>query len=297
MKATPETRQRMLWAITAILSPIAFWIVFGLYEKLALAQSDPRGQSSRWFPSAEEQHRTQQLHDGLMREALQGNWKQVAQIADDTCGKECPGLIFPLQAEAYWHLGNRALSADLWSRMLDWESPVAQADLQALKGDRKAYVAFVTPLLRSPGGAPPNEAAWACVLLPEALPDYAPVVALAEKALQQAPSPGPDERGNVLNTLGVALYRAGRYGDAIQRLEESERLTKTKMNTIFLALSYSKLGQPGKARPLAESVYTYMQTSLGESNRFRPEYLFFAKELEATLPPQKAQKAQKATTQ
>ncbi len=278
----------MLVAVTATLTPLALWLVFGLYERLAPPPRPPRLFSPRLF-SPEERKRLAEFREELLKAARAGQWQRVVKRTDDTCGGDCPPQLLPLQAEAHWRLGNRDQSASLWSRTLPWESPVAQADFQTLKGDKKTYVSFVAPLLVSQERVVLNDAAWACVIMAGALPDYKPVVTLAEKALQQATT--PEDKGNVLNTLGVALYRAGRYADAVKRLEESERLTKTKMNTIFLALSYNKLGQREKAQPLAESVYTYMRTSLAESNRFRPEFLIFEKELEAVFPSKKPKSA------
>jgi tetratricopeptide (TPR) repeat protein len=293
MKATPETRQRMLWALTAILSPMAFWMVFGLYEKLALAQSDPLGQSSRWSPSAEEQRKTQQLHDSLMKEALQGNWKQVAQIADDTCGKECPGLIFPLQAEAYWQLGNRELAAQLWRPALPAFGPVGQAESLAIRGDRKGYTEYINKLLalKEETKANPNDAAWATLLLPDALADYTPVIALAQQGVQSSPENAWNTRANALNTLGVALYRAGRWKDAILTLTESDRLAPHMINAAFLALCHHKLGQSAKARAFADRYENALQRTLTDTLSLQPEFSLFAQELRVVLPPTKNKKA------
>ena len=61
-----------------------------------------------------------------------------------------------------------------------------------------------------------STAAWACVLRERAVADYAIVVNLAGRTL--ADQPGSYYN---LNTLGAALYRAGRYREAIEKLTES----------------------------------------------------------------------------
>ena len=61
-----------------------------------------------------------------------------------------------------------------------------------------------------------NAAAWACVLGPDALPDLSRAVDAASTALANGA-----RKSDYLNTLGAVLYRAGRYEDAVRRLEES----------------------------------------------------------------------------
>jgi tetratricopeptide (TPR) repeat protein len=59
------------------------------------------------------------------------------------------------------------------------------------------------------------------------------------------------EKPNCLNTLGAALYRAGRYAEAIRRLEEGIRLRGGKSlpaDWAFLAMSHHRLGHPDQAR-------------------------------------------------
>ena len=290
MKATPETRQRMILAVTGLLTPLAFWIAFGLYDRFTPRHRMPEGfffDPARVSP--EERMRTQILRAQLLEAARQGDWRRVSRAADDTCGVDCPSPIFPLQAEAHWRLGERKKSADLWSKGLAWESPVAQAQVEALKGDSAAYTAHVAPLLSNPERGINNDIAWACVLLPDVLPDYALVVARAQKALQEAEL--PEGKANVLNTLGVALYRAGRYSDALARLQESESLQHEMMNGVFIALCYHKLGDRTRARREADSYYQFLRNSLPDNSRNRLEYVLFEKELSAVLPAMPPKKA------
>ena len=53
-----------------------------------------------------------------------------------------------------------------------------------------------------------NSVAWSCVLAPDAVPDPEAPVRMAEKALKDTDD--EDLKATILNTLGAALYRAGR---------------------------------------------------------------------------------------
>jgi tetratricopeptide (TPR) repeat protein len=58
---------------------------------------------------------------------------------------------------------------------------------------------------------------WTCVLAPDAIADWGPVVQLAEKAVADDPKTCAK-----LQALGAVLYRAGRYQEAAKRLDEAE---------------------------------------------------------------------------
>lgn len=97
-----------------------------------------------------------------------------------------------------------------------------------------------------------NFVAWTCVLAPDAVEDYEPVVALSEKAVHAKP-----ENDQYLNTLGAILYRAGRYDEAIERLTELDRRRETADGAVqsspaytwyFLAMAHQKAGNEDQAR-------------------------------------------------
>jgi WD40 repeat protein/tetratricopeptide (TPR) repeat protein len=93
-----------------------------------------------------------------------------------------------------------------------------------------------------------NAVAWCCCLAPDAVDDPEAPVRLAEIALQGATGAG---KAAYLNTLGAALYRAGRHDEAIRRLEEGIQLRGGKsepQDWVFLALAHFRLGHRDEAR-------------------------------------------------
>jgi WD40 repeat protein/serine/threonine protein kinase/tetratricopeptide (TPR) repeat protein len=86
-----------------------------------------------------------------------------------------------------------------------------------------------------------NQVARSCVLVPEVASDPGMTVRLAETAVRGAV--GPLVKSNHLNTLGAALYRAGRCDEAIQRLEEAIQDRGGQATCwAFLAMAQDRLG-------------------------------------------------------
>jgi WD40 repeat protein/tetratricopeptide (TPR) repeat protein/tRNA A-37 threonylcarbamoyl transferase component Bud32 len=91
-----------------------------------------------------------------------------------------------------------------------------------------------------------NSAAWQLVLA-EGAPGAERAVALAEAAVDGFPAA---QKVLAVNTLGVALYRAGQYSEAVEKLEESVRLGNRggfPQDWAFLALAYHRLGDESSA--------------------------------------------------
>jgi WD40 repeat protein/tetratricopeptide (TPR) repeat protein len=119
-----------------------------------------------------------------------------------------------------------------------------------LSGDRAGWRRTVAALLDRFGGTSDpwmaNSVATACVMGAEATADPGAPVRLAEIAVRGA---GPSGKDACLSTLGVALYRAGRYEDAIGRLEEVIRLQGGRPEDwAFLAMAHHRLGHRADAR-------------------------------------------------
>jgi tetratricopeptide (TPR) repeat protein len=92
--------------------------------------------------------------------------------------------------------------------------------------------------------------AWTCLLAPDAVTDWQPVVQLAEKALTADPA-----NCSKINTLGGLLYRAGRFQEAAKRLTEAEAAFKSTKNVkgtvlyawLFQAMTEQRLGHGAEA--------------------------------------------------
>ena len=91
-----------------------------------------------------------------------------------------------------------------------------------------------------------NDTAWACAVSPDS--GIAPwrLVELAGRGLAKDP-----KDSNALNTMGAALYRAGRYEEAVARLDDAIRVrdgTGMWADWLFLALAHHRLGHADDAR-------------------------------------------------
>lgn len=97
-----------------------------------------------------------------------------------------------------------------------------------------------------------NFVAWTCALAPDAVDDYAPVLACIAKAVEARP-----KSDQFLNTLGAVLYRAGRHEEAVKRLSELDRRwerpdlarpSPPAYTWYFLAMAHRKAGNQEQAR-------------------------------------------------
>ncbi len=118
-------------------------------------------------------------------------------------------------------------------------------------GDHSAWRKLNADLVERLGNSRSVEIRWdiarACVLAPEGTVDRELPVHLAELALQEA---SPNSRWSYLITLGAALYRADRFEQAIERLDESLRLrdgTDRPERNAYLAMAHARLGHRAEA--------------------------------------------------
>jgi WD40 repeat protein len=95
-----------------------------------------------------------------------------------------------------------------------------------------------------------NRLAWDVVRKPGADPD---AYRLALRRIEVASRLAPD-RPDLINTLGVAHYRAGNYAEAVRVLERSDTLARKKSpkgkpeDVAFLAMAHFRLGHRDEAR-------------------------------------------------
>jgi WD40 repeat protein/Flp pilus assembly protein TadD len=88
--------------------------------------------------------------------------------------------------------------------------------------------------------------AWTCVLAPDSLIEPALLVDLAGRALAQSP-----QQHRFLLTHGAALYRAGRFPEAVAKLNKAASAWKgegSAWDWLFLAMAHHRLGDTEQAR-------------------------------------------------
>jgi WD40 repeat protein/serine/threonine protein kinase len=106
--------------------------------------------------------------------------------------------------------------------------------------------------------------AWTSVLAPDATKDWDRLVKVAETAARN-----DTQRHAYATTLGAALYRAGRFAEAIQRLDEAsaaweQAATKPAMSSpaytwFFLAIAHKRSGHPEEARRWLDKAIKLME--------------------------------------
>src|SRR5262249_52671534 len=116
---------------------------------------------------------------------------------------------------------------------------------------------------------------------PEVLHDSEEALRLARKAVELAP------RGSLyLNTLGVALYRAGRHAEAVPVLERSLAASQGESDAFdlfFLAMAHFKLGQVARARADFERALRWVREHPRQPPQWAKELSAFRSEAEAVL--------------
>ncbi len=168
----------------------------------------------------------------------------------------------PDAAQPYWFradmeesLGQWQQAADDFARTLDLGAENSSiwlhlAGLQMRRGDREAYCRCCAAILEHYGrtnrAEEANEAAWACTLAPAAVSNVGAIIRLAEKATAHEP-----KNSGYCNTLGAVLYRAGRFEEAREKLQEAVRLNEgneAPEDALFMAMTEHRLGHDSEAR-------------------------------------------------
>lgn len=124
-------------------------------------------------------------------------------------------------------------------------------------GLRRACSDLLDRFGRSAGSQTANNVAWYCALAADAVADRGAPVRLAERAANGA---SDAEKPMYLNTLGAALYRAGRFEEAIRSLEEGSRErggASFPQDWVFLAMAHHRLGHDAEAHSWLERFRTY----------------------------------------
>ena len=115
---------------------------------------------------------------------------------------------------------------------------------------------------------------------------YAQALAWAERAVEASP-----ENGSILNTLGVAQYRAGHFKEALETLERSAKLNSRPSGALnpsdvaFLAMAHHQLGHPDEARKHLETLRDLLTWDQWKNDSQNQRFLQEAKELITKAAP------------
>ena len=121
----------------------------------------------------------------------------------------------------------------------------ARAMLHLRDGNQGGYRTTCSDMLQLFG----DGASWICTLTPNSGADPAQLVDLSEKSLAKSSR----DHWHVTQ-LGAALYRAGRFGEAVERLTEATELSSYPYRTnmlctwFFLSMARHRLGHADEAR-------------------------------------------------
>jgi tetratricopeptide (TPR) repeat protein len=126
-----------------------------------------------------------------------------------------------------------------------------------------------------------NNRAWVLATGPKAQRDA--VLAARLAAFSVALEPGDQVR---LNTLGVALYRVGKFTEAIATLEKSLAAGKGQFDAfdlVFLAMAHHRLGHRPKARDCYDRAVRWVAAQNGLAAEDAQQLADFRAEAEAVL--------------
>jgi WD40 repeat protein len=118
------------------------------------------------------------------------------------------------------------------------------------RGDLSSYKAVCADLLKRFGDTRDpevaNPLAWMCAMMPGAVEDPARPLRLAEMAVASNP-----RNSSWVGTLGLVLYRCGKYDEAKTRLDEAVKLAGNNgapEDRFVLAMAHARLKDPLKAQ-------------------------------------------------
>jgi tetratricopeptide (TPR) repeat protein len=106
-----------------------------------------------------------------------------------------------------------------------------------------------------------NTRVWTCSLVDAAVANPAQLVNFMESAIERVDSAN---KSVLLNTLGLALYRAGRFDDAVTAIHQSMDANANSREGIvtdwlILAMAHHQLGRPDQSRHWLEKSIAWLE--------------------------------------
>jgi WD40 repeat protein/tRNA A-37 threonylcarbamoyl transferase component Bud32 len=136
------------------------------------------------------------------------------------------------------------LDEELWDRWADNAFRCLAAG--GADGYRRACTLLLERFEQTQDPRVASQVARNCKFGPNAVADLERPVRLAERAVASAP-----KRARYLNHLGALLYRAGRYEEAVRRLDEARAARGGEgivFDWVWLAMAHQRLGHGAEAR-------------------------------------------------
>jgi WD40 repeat protein len=128
--------------------------------------------------------------------------------------------------------------------------------------------------------------AWSCALAPDAVADHEAPVRLAESYLATHPEERGERKSDGLNGLGAALYRGGRYEEAIHRLNEGIQARGDGGDPrafAFLAMAHHRLGHRNEAQHWLDNLAAYQPRTGANSSWEDVEIHILRREAESLI--------------
>jgi serine/threonine protein kinase/tetratricopeptide (TPR) repeat protein len=166
-----------------------------------------------------------------------------------------------------------------WPQFLLAECNLALRDFTAY---RKLCEAAIKRYGKNPNSLTADNLMWQTALIPNAVRDYAPLIAIGKKLMNQ-PKPDP----NHFQNYGAILYRAKNYPSAISFLERSisgEKRPANAFDWIFIAMARHMSRQPGEREALEKARASFGKDS-SWPNRLQYQALLEEAEEVLRLPP------------
>jgi tetratricopeptide (TPR) repeat protein len=164
------------------------------------------------------------------------------------------------EAAASYHVARLLKPEDLQIRIHEILSLLAAGDNEGLRRARSDMLnRFHQPATQWMA----NPVAWYSVLVAGEEPNFGESVRLAELAVNGAPEV---HKAVFLNTLGAALYRAGRFEEAVRRLDDGIQKRRGVSGAeawVFLALAHHRLGHHKEARLWLDRFRDYLPDRAG----------------------------------
>ncbi len=141
--------------------------------------------------------------------------------------------------------------------------------VRAAVGDENGYRAACRTVLdcfeKSDEREVLNQVAWTCAVGTDVIDDYRRVVKLTDRTMADVDGP----MHHLQNTRGAVLYRAGRFDDAAEQLEEAVAdhwKGGTPWDWFFLAMAHHELGNADDAQDWLDKAVEWMDEDDSESD-------------------------------